>query len=260
MPDRSRALALQHREVQRRLRAVATDSVKRRWTALGSYDAADVERFVPDAVRMVEAAQRRSAIITDAYLGRVLERQPLGIDPARVIGAAARRGTEPPEVYRRPFATMWRALDDGKPYQEALDQGLDRLTSTVGTDIQLAMRGAAREVMETDLRIYGWQRVTGDACDFCLLASTQRYHTGDLMPLHNHCGCTVEPLYVETGQVINRDLIDELDAKDATGRINADTTGLDLEDASREVAIREHGELGPVLTDARHSFTGPRDI
>lgn len=49
--------------------------------------------------------------------------------------------------------------------------------------------------MSTETVIVGYERVPdGNACDLCDLASGQRYTRGDLMPIHDGCGCGVEPL------------------------------------------------------------------
>lgn len=43
--------------------------------------------------------------------------------------------------------------------------------------------------------IVGYERVPdGGACVLCLTAAGQRYHSDDLMPIHDKCGCGVEPL------------------------------------------------------------------
>lgn len=63
--------------------------------------------------------------------------------------------------------------------------------------------------------IVGWRRVTEPgACEFCLLASTQRYHTKDLHPLHEHCRCSVAPVVglKDPGHVLNKDLLQRLKA------------------------------------------------
>lgn len=257
MAQGSRELALAKRQLKRRLQAVTGEAVARLWSALGSYDEQDVDRLLAGVLPIVEAAQRQSVRVTDVYVARALGREPLGVNPERAIGARARNGTAPEEVYRRPFVTHWAALSQGVPYEQALRRGLDRLVSTAETDIQLATRQATREIGLEEPRIYGWQRIPGDACDLCLIASTQRYRTGDLFPIHNKCGCEVAPLYEPTGRVINPELLDELKSEGAIDRITAQRAqarDIELADPPEAVAVQHHGELGPVLTDADHHF------
>lgn len=284
---------------------------------LPGYDEEDVDQWLTAVLPILAAAQRAAIALTDAFLAQSVSRQPLGVDSEAIIGSL-RGGVSPEEVYRRPFVTVWTALKGGAPWEPAVQQGLLRATSTAQTDVQLAMRSTLREVGEIDPRISGYQRVPdGGACDLCLVASTQRYRTSQLMPIHNRCGCGVEVLTdPDAGRVINRDLYRELKAKGAIDKISrqrresrfreragqnreraqhwrdelAQETDPERRDrlsdrveryesrartqereadlaAGREAApaevtaeVVEHGELGPVLVNAEHSFTGPADL
>jgi hypothetical protein len=49
--------------------------------------------------------------------------------------------------------------------------------------------------------IWGYQRVAdGGACEFCLLLDGAQFRTDDPMPIHNNCGCGVEPVEYTRGQ------------------------------------------------------------
>jgi hypothetical protein len=148
-------------------------------------------------------------------------------------------------VYRRPFVTVWTALGVGREWERAVGEGLARLTSTAQTDVQLAMRNTLRAVGEADDLILGYQRVPdAGACNFCLLVSGQRYRTGDLMPIHNHCGCGV-------------DVITTINRHEFSGKPTNDLT---IPPDAPPVEVREHGELGPVLVNADHDFTTEGDL
>jgi hypothetical protein len=225
-------LARAHILSQERLRALVVAAAGRIWGGLPGYDRQNIDEWLSGILPVVAAAQRQSIALTDAYLARALERQPLGIDPADASGAAVRAGTPPEQVYRRPFVTVWTALQGGTQWEDAVHSGLARATSTAATDVQLSMRRTLQIVGEEDELILGYQRVTdGDACAFCRLVAGQRYHTSQLMPIHNHCGCGVD---VITGE----------QRPDFTGQLDND-----------RVAVREHGEMGPVLVDPAQAFT-----
>lgn len=229
-------------EHQRRIRQRIASVVAEAWRRLGRWDEEDVDRWLAIVVPLVLASQRASATLTNAFLARAVGRAPLALPPGLVAGAAIRNGTPPEIVYRRPFVTYWGALKDGHSWEDALQMGQDRATSAAETDVQLAMRATLREVGERDDLILGYRRVPdGDACEFCRLIAGQRYTVRDLMPVHNHCGCGVDVI-----TAANRD--------EFTGRREND---LEL---PPEVAIHEHGELGPVITDAHDHFTGPAAI
>jgi hypothetical protein len=78
------------------------------------------------------------------------------------------------------------------------------------------------------------------ACNLCSLAAGQVYSSDKLMPIHDGCACTVVPVWGD----------DDLPGPDS----QADERYED------EVAVREHGELGPVLTQADHHFRGPAAV
>lgn len=252
-------LAQAHILAEEKLRRAVSGALAGIWAALPGHDERNVEEFLAAALPVVNAGQRQSVALTEAYLARAVGRRPLGIDPEDVIGPAARNGTPPEEVYRRPFVTVWTALKAGTEFAGALDSGLARLTSTAETDVQLAMRETLREVGQLDDAIYGYERIPdGAACDLCLIASTQRYHVSDLMPIHNRCGCGVGVITDPTvGQVIDRERLAELKQRGAVKKIT-DQRRRARTNRGRETpeaAVAQHGELGPVLVDANHDFT-----
>jgi hypothetical protein len=177
-------------------------------------------------------------------MARFSKGQLADLDPADLIGAAVRNGAEPAEVYARPFVNVWTALGKGVPWIEAVHAGFARATSTAETDVALSSRAAATAYAAADDRIVGFQRVPdGGACDFCSLVAGQRYHSEDLMPLHNRCGCTVEPIVGAERRLF-------------TGRLENDVVHGD----GISVVVREHGELGPVLANDADHFTSENEL
>jgi hypothetical protein len=225
------ALVAAHILAQARLRRATMHAAGFAWTALPSYQDNVVDDWVSNVSSVMAIAQDRAAALTEAFLARRLGRQPLGVNRALVTGPAVRGGVPLEEVHRRPFVTVWSALQAGTDWDDAVAKGLARVTSTAATDVQLSMRATLRSVGEQDDLILGYRRVPdGDACTFCQTVSGQRYHTSQLMPIHSHCGCGV-------------DVITGAERPDFSGRLDND-----------RVAVREHGELGPVLGDPAHHF------
>jgi hypothetical protein len=224
-----------HIEGQWRLRAQAAARTQAAWESLGSWDEADVDRFLTIVVPLILGAQRASSALTNAFLAFAVGRQPLPLDPDRITGAFLRAGSPPADVYRRPFVSYWAALKEGKPWDDAIGIGLERATSTAEMDVQLAMRQTLVEVGAQDAAILGYRRVPdGDACEFCRLIAGRRYLTADLLEVHNRCGCGVDVI---------------------TAANRGDFTGKRDNDLPPQVAIHQHGELGPVIADAAHDFT-----
>lgn len=317
------ALAEAHREAQLRIRTGTARAVGQVWRDLGSYNRSDVGRYVAAVEPIIEGGKRRAITTAAAFVGKSVRRPPPEVDVGG-ISKRVRNGTSVAAVQNRPFVTTWKGLKDGKSWETATGEGLATAVSAAFTDVSLALRDALPELMKQEAAIDGYQRVPGgDACDYCVLASTQRYTTGELMPLHNNCGCGVEILTdapyrvseytgAKTYQSLPTDLrtADELaaitneqsyaraakryadrakanrgraaatraeaaserDPKRAA-RLNDRANRWDERAARQELqslreradrirvvkrralAVQDHGELGPVLTNASHNFT-----
>lgn len=225
--------------VKQRLMDIIVAAVGAAWRGLPHYDREQLDQFLTTVIPITAAANAQSVALTEAFLSQTLDRPPLGLDPAGIV-AGIRNGVTPEQVYERSFVAVWSALKQGKPWEQAVKLGLDRATSAAATDVQLSFTHTLRAVGTVDKRIGAYRRIPDPtACDFCRAASGQLYHTADLMPLHNHCGCGVAPVGDMTG-----------------GRAPSTFPS----PAGGQVAVRHHGELGPVLTNAADHFTGPAGI
>lgn len=235
---------------------------------LGSWRDRDTARWTPQAVPLVAGAQRQVATLTAAYLAALIA-DMLGTRP-RPVDVAARTGrqlrpVDPDVLYARPIREIHRSLGSGRDFPDALDDGVRRLVHIAATDLQLAKTHAARDALDgDDGRIVGYKRVlTGDrSCGLCVVASTQRYLRGELLPIHPGCDCAVAPIIgdADPGQVINEDRLEDVhDAIQAAFGVS-DRGGRDPIDYRDVLVVHEHGEIGPVLARAGHHFTGPGAI
>lgn len=228
----STALTRAHIVAQERLRALASRGVRTAWTGLAGYDEDDVDGFLSRVVPFTLAAQRQSILLADAYLARSLERPPVGVDAADVL-ASLRGDATPEQVYRRPFVTVWTALGNSTPYEVAVAAGLARAVSLAVTDVQLAHRATLQAVQDADPQIRGYRRVAdAGACTYCSMIDGAFVRSADAMPLHPGCGCGLEPVQ----------------------------SAVSSTPAPADVAVREHGELGPVLGSPEHDFTSVADL
>lgn len=254
-----------------RLRAAAGVAVARLWDRSAGLDDRGADGFATAAAQVAGAAQQQAAVNVDGYFAALLgvmaiSGSPVGVDVEQVTGAAVRAGVEPVEVYRRAIVTARTAVSKGQPYLDAMRAGRDRASATAETDVALAQRAATVQVVEQQDRIVGFRRVlTGASCALCATASTQRYRRGDLMPIHARCDCGVAPIIGDSdpGRVINRRLVNDLKKASPNGDFARDrhiTVDDDGTVRLPDVTVRQHGELGPTLTDAHHDFTGPGDI
>jgi hypothetical protein len=225
---------------QARLRDAARRGVVQAWNSLGSYDEQDVSRWLALVVPFLLAVQRMSVTVTDAYVARALGRPPLGLDPLPVIDAV-RGDTRIPDVYRRPFVTVWSELKIGKEYEEAVAIGLDRAEASVATDVQLAQRGAMQAIQDADPTIFGYARKADPgACPYCVLLDGAYVLRADALAMHPRCGCSLEPLtgpHPRAAHLPDGRSITELRRQD---------------EPLAGVTVFDHGEYGPTLGDPEH--------
>lgn len=251
-----------------RLRLAAATMVGRAWDDLADLDDVAADRFTNVAATLSLSAQTQTAANVDGYLALLYGDSPTGLDAANVTGPAVRAGATPEDVYHRAIVTARTGISEGLGYVEAMRQGRRRALDAAQTDVALTQRATMAQV-GTRRGIVGYRRVlTGKSCALCGTASTQRYKTGTLMPLHTSCDCGVAPIIgdKDPGHIINKPLLNDLKA---AGRQVPDpdywrsrhiTVDADGTVTLPKIAVHEHGELGPVLTDASHNFTGPGDI
>ncbi|WP_157536540.1 hypothetical protein [Kitasatospora mediocidica] len=213
------------------------------------------------------ASQQTIATLTDLYIAQILSEmagrrvQPLGIPAEKVTGAALRNGVTPEIEYERPFKEIWYQLSQDVEFSQAVGLGEQRALSMIATDLQLARTHSSRIALSESgpqLGVVGYRRIVSSArsCQLCQIAATQRYHIAELMPIHNNCTCGVSPITAEKdpGQRIDKAFLhEEAQASDVSGKFSPYYGNHILE-------VREHGELGPVLTVRGQSFRGPADI
>lgn len=267
------------------IRAAVAARIAAIWTASAGLTDTSAAAFSEAAALASLAAQTRTAVLVDAYIATYLqlltgERATTTLDREAVTGAAVRNGADPVDVYRRSIITARRLASDGTDYAKAMAGGRARAVAAAETDVMLTNRAAATQAMAASPHVVGYQRVlTGNSCMFCAAASSRLYHTNQLQPIHAHCDCGIAPVIGTTnpGAVINHKLLSDLKADggpsywkergfgvDANGvirhRVETTPPGADRPvfqlGEPLDVAVRDHGELGPLLVDRADHFTG----
>lgn len=236
------------------------------WHTLPDHRDASAKRFIGLATPAVAGAQLKVGQLTATYLSLLLAGQsgkaptPVSVRPADV---ASLRGVTPGTLYQRPFTQVYTELSKGQPYETAVERGRARLVDIASTDVQLAKTHTARRVLAAEPRIAGYRRVlTGsENCGLCVLASTQLYHREELLPIHPGCDCGVDPVLGDErpAQVLDRDLLNAAHAaiEQRFGKFDA---GGRAPDYRKVILVRQHGEIGPLLTVKDQEFTGPEDL
>lgn len=269
MPETARLLAYQAASEQVRARLLTFTNTA--WDSLGSYRDRDIDALVKLVVPRVQAGQIQVANLTAAYFREIGGSAP--VDAKLVTGG---RGMPADEVYRRPANTVYTKLSQGASVRDAVSAGRDRLGSLVTTDLQMAKVRQADRSLES-AGVASFRRVlTGrENCALCVIASTQSYRRGDLMPIHPGCDCTVDTLpdgWNPERQVIDEYLLElthdaiaarlgrsESAARDL-GLQKTNSRGAPVSDYTDLIVSREHGEYGPTLSWRDHVFTKREDI
>ncbi len=227
------------------------------WDSLPHYRASAVEDMIQAITPRVTAGQLRIADLTRAYLAQCA--RELGwkvvlppIDQDEIRGA---RGVDPRVVYRRPAVDVYTALAAGKPLPQAAAEGRLRLTQLIGGDMQLAKVHASRQSMRgypEEGQFYRRVLTGRENCALCVVASTQRYYRGDLLPIHPGCDCGVQPLPpgLAVNQVIDEDLLEQVHQITAD-RLGVSDRGGRNPDYRKLLTVSEHGEYGPTLSWAQ---------
>jgi hypothetical protein len=236
------------------IRATAAAAVGAAWDRLMNRpDEGSARRFIGVAAPTLVASQTAAAIAVlafiPAYVGHALGERPDPLD-LEAGDFLTPRGVTTATVLERAIVTMRTKLARGATLDDAVAAGRARAVQTAATEPMLTARAAGAEAMRREPAVVGFRRVPdGNACKFCLLVATQRYHDGDLMPLHPGCGCTVAPIVGERdpGRVIDRDTLKRLKADGVVDDITRRRQ-------QKRVAVHSHGELGPTLYAPGHNF------
>jgi len=254
---------------ERRLSAYMTASTQVReqvmkfaelvWGSMSSYRDADINRLINAIVPRVQAGQVRIANLTSAYVAGVAGEAGIPVNPAEVTEG---RGVDPDLVYRRPAVTVYSELSEGKALSDAVKAGGLRLAQLIGMDMQMAKVRQFRASGQA-AGFGGFRRnLTGrENCAMCVIASTQRYHIGELMPIHPGCDCGVVPLKAgeDVSQVIDEGLLESTHGHVADFAGIADRSGR-APDYRKLIVTQDHGEYGPTLAWRGDAFTGPNDL
>jgi hypothetical protein len=292
--EQQAAIAATYNESSTTLRAALVAAIVELFGRLTSWRDDDADGFVAAAVPMVRGAQRAMAVMTDAYLAAMLS-DLLGktLTPVGVELDDDLRGVPMIEVYRRPFIQIWTDLAGGALLKAAIEAARRRAEGLATTDLQLAKTHSSRIALEKrGDRVVGYRRVLTGAenCAMCVLASTQRYHVKDLLPIHPACDCGVAPIVgtKDPGQIINSVIVTEgaqavdsnsrgvdvfsgdqlVNLGDLLGSLHeeirkrfgiSDRGGRKI-DYRKLLTVHQHGEIGPVLAIKGQKFTGPDAI
>lgn len=222
------------------------------------FDRDAMRRLAGDLSDLVRPAQETIADLTSTYLEHVYDTMEISAPPNMAVRlpVSLRFDATPLQEWERPGrdARVGRLL--GLDEFEANEKALQRAEEQARMDAALARREAERQLYGVTDDVIGFRRILhpeltmSGPCGLCIVAATRIYGKKDLKPLHNGCACSSLPVTKsnDPGNSINLEDLDKFyDAAGGTGREGLQRV---------RVQVSEHGELGPILVDARHRNTG----
>lgn len=228
-------LTLAFQQELKRTRQATADAAKALWNNLSSYNEIDIQRYTAQVEPIIRAGQQRALALTNAYLSNRTGVAPAGITLDHIL-PDIRNGLPLNAELKRAFQGVWNDLGSDVEWATAVQRGAERISSSVGMDVLLAYAHSnVAFAKSSGAKIYGWSRSAGaDCCKYCAEISGEgnRLYKSSLIPLHNNCTCTVEPVM---SRIHSNDVL----------RMN-ESVGSSM--------VREHGELGPVITDKNDEF------
>lgn len=170
---------------------------------------------------------------------------------ARPVDAYRGEAVKSPDI--RPEA--WDGLDGTveRTVQRWLDRAKSRLENNAATDGYVASNRAAQSRYRAS-GVTKYRRVihpelsrTG-TCGLCVVAATNTFTRGDLMPMHQQCRCTVAPITAKNDPGLKLNDSDLMRIYRAAGETSGNGYSTHASDLTKlRVQVVNNSELGPVL-------------
>lgn len=175
MPD---PLVRAHRAILADLSEVARAELVGAWDRLGSYDRADMERFIAANETLIRATALNAARAQSALL-RAMDRA-YDLDPAMPAKMLAKA--------EQPFTATWHALSMERGIDEAVTVGRST-TDAYGRD--LAYQSARSGVTAPGMFV---RDISPGSCDWCQGFAGVEFFTMDAASFgHGSCDCVAVP-------------------------------------------------------------------
>lgn len=222
------------------------------------YDGDLVAARAARSATLVDAAQASVKRHTESYLKIAYQQYddlqfPSEEEIDAVNDEALDRLVNPLDEWNRPAEQFRFAQSQGKNRGEAIEVAAKRVEELADMDVALAMRNTASNIIKATPKVTGYRRVihpelseSGTTCGLCIAASTRVYSKEELMPLHEHCHCTVMPIVgdEDPGDFFNQEDIDILN------QLYQAAAGNDAQSLSRtRFKVIQNSELGPYLVE-----------
>lgn len=156
------------------------------WDALDSYEEADADRYAELTAPALAGAKTAAVALSAGFFALGMGARPVGIRAADVAVEAR---------IRHPFLSTWHALNEDRPFDDAVRVGRSQ-AEAVGFDfVQSTTRRTGDVVAAKSGMDVRWRRVPGgDACAWCYRVAGQLYRTAESADFgHDRDDCAVVP-------------------------------------------------------------------
>jgi hypothetical protein len=233
------------------------DRMFNRW-----YYQKDVAAFVNDVIPLVRQAQESIAAVTEQYMVEVNKAMGVVVKPSsrnfHVTLPDRLRQVDPKTEWNRPARAARVARLLGADEFLANERAQERAQQMARMDALLAQTEAEKQMWGVSDDIVGYRRIIhpelgnqGPVCGLCVAAASRTYAKIKKRSLHGGCRCTVLPItkdgtgvITDPGFDLNREDLDRI-YKEAGGTGAAELRSIDI-------TTIEHGELGPILVNAKY--------
>lgn len=194
----TKALTQAFRSQQLHLRAVTVQDLLTLWPAL---DPTRLDSTYPawaSAVTTLTQANRAASAASAAqYLTAVRLLEQVQHSPPPVLETVAPADQIASSLLVTSVVAVKKSMQAGRPLDKAMRNAFVQSTGAVSRLVLNGGRDTLLASLRVDGKSRGWERVTsGNACEFCSMLAGRVYppSTQDFA-CHDHCSCTLEPLY-----------------------------------------------------------------
>lgn len=178
--------------------------------SLDHLNRAELLQFIKDAGPILRGARSEAIDLTTGYLAEATGTNPNVVDLSDFEAQ-----------FDQPFLRTWHNLKEGHGWEDARQGGASQ-AEALGNDV--TVRGAADRMANPGTKVRGYRRVlSGDACEWCRVVSTQMYKSAESATFGHHaCKCKIiaVPLGADPGFAINKARLKGLKASGAVGRVS----------------------------------------
>jgi hypothetical protein len=193
------ALTAQHRQAQLQVRAMALRDFTRLWPLWVPEEASSFERLVVAALPLVRTHHQLSSSIATAYYQAFRRAEGASGDATPRSADPVSEDRVTTSLYVTGRVATGKAIAAGAGPEAAKQAALTRTSGAIGRHVLTGGREALIRSTSVDRQARGWARVTdGKPCAFCaMLAGRGAVYSDDSADFrsHDHCGCSVQPMY-----------------------------------------------------------------